>query len=120
MRVSNFYVGLGLVTISGCLWFLACPPFGLPAVAWIPAVPMLAAVDRAPDYRRALLLGWWAGVVETGGGFYWLIDTTQRFTDLPWIAAAGVFLLFCATRGIIFLLFTGMVYSIRRCSARDA
>jgi apolipoprotein N-acyltransferase len=75
---------------------------------------MLLAIDRAPSLRGALLLGWWAGFVETAGGFYWLIDTTQRFTDLPWIAAAGVFLLFCATRGIIFLLFTSMVYSIRR------
>ncbi len=80
---------------------------------------MLLAIDRAPTLTRALLLGWWAGIVETAGGFYWLIDTTQRFTDLPWIAAAGVFLLFCATRGIIFLLFTGMVYSIRRRFARD-
>ena len=57
MNVSNFYVGLGLVTLSGCLWFLACPPFDFAAAAWLAAVPMLAAIDRAPDYRRALLLG---------------------------------------------------------------
>jgi apolipoprotein N-acyltransferase len=75
---------------------------------------MLLAIDREPTLKGALLLGWWAGIVETGGGFYWLIDTTQRFTDLPWVAAAGVFLLFCLARGSIFLLFTGMVYSIRR------
>src|SRR3984957_6617470 len=114
MRVSNFHVGLGLVTISGCLWFLACPPFDLPAVAWIAAVPMLAAVDRAPDYRRALLLGWWAGVVETGGGFYWLIDVMQRFANFPWVAAALVFFVFCAARALIFLMFTAIVYSLRR------
>jgi len=29
MRASNFYVGFGLVTLSGCLWFLACAPFDL-------------------------------------------------------------------------------------------
>ena len=67
---------------------------------------MLAAVDRAPSYRRALFLGWWAGVVETAGGFYWLIDTTQRFAGFPWIAGLLVFLLFCAARASIFLLFT--------------
>jgi len=53
MRASNFYVGFGLVTLSGCLWFIACPPFDLSALAWIAAVPMLIAVDRAPTYRRA-------------------------------------------------------------------
>jgi apolipoprotein N-acyltransferase len=119
MNAANRTIGFGLVTASGCLWFLACTPFDLSALAWVAAVPMLLAIDRAPSLTGALLLGWWAGIVETAGGFYWLIDTTQRFTDLPWIAAAGVFLLFCATRGIIFLLFTGMVYSIRRRSGRD-
>jgi apolipoprotein N-acyltransferase len=119
MNASNRTIGFGLVTASGCLWFLACTPFDLSVLAWVAAVPMLLAIDRAPSFTAALLLGWWAGIVETAGGFYWLIDTTQRFTDLPWIAAAGVFLLFCATRGIIFLLFTGMVYSIRRRSRAD-
>ncbi len=114
MRLSNFYVGFGLVTISGCLWFVACTPFDLSILAWIAAVPMLAAVDRAPTFRRALFLGWWAGVVETAGGFYWLIDVMQRFADFPWIAAALVFFLFCAARALIFLLFTGILCGIRR------
>ena len=102
----NFYVGFGLVTLSGCLWFLAVTPFDLSALAWIAAVPMLLAVDRAPSFRQALFLGWWAGVVETAGGFYWLIDVMQRFADFPWIGGAAVFLLFCAARAVIFLLFT--------------
>jgi apolipoprotein N-acyltransferase len=114
MRASNFFVGFGLVTVSGCLWFLACTPFDLSALAWIAAVPMLLAVDRAETYRRALFLGWWAGVVETAGGFYWLIDVMQRFADFPWIGAALVFFLFCAARALIFLLFTGIVCGIRR------
>jgi apolipoprotein N-acyltransferase len=75
---------------------------------------MLAAVDRAPTYRRALLLGWWAGVVETAGGFYWLIDTTQRFAGFPWIAGLLVLGLFSAARALIFLLFTAIVCAIRR------
>jgi apolipoprotein N-acyltransferase len=60
-----------------------------------------------------LFLGWWAGVVETGGGFYWLIDVTRRFADFPWWAAALVFLVFCAARALIFLLFTLIVRFIR-------
>jgi apolipoprotein N-acyltransferase len=105
---------LGLVTVSGCLWFLAVTPFDLSALAWIAAVPMLFAVDRAATWRQALLLGWWAGVVETAGGFYWLIDVMQRFAEFPWIAAAAVFLVFCAARALIFLLFTAAVCAVRR------
>jgi apolipoprotein N-acyltransferase len=112
MRATNLY-GFGLVSFSGCLWFVACAPFDLSALAWIAAVPMLFAIDRAPSFRRALFLGWWAGVVETAGGFYWLIDVLQRFADFPWIAAALAFVLFCAARALIFLLFTGVVCGIR-------
>src|ERR1700732_3196029 len=114
MLKLNFFGAFGLVTFSGCLWFLACAPFALSALAWIAAVPMLLAVDRAPTFKRALCLGWWAGIVETAGGFYWLIDVMQRFADFPFPAAVLVFLLFCAARAVIFLLFAGIVYGIRR------
>jgi apolipoprotein N-acyltransferase len=114
MRELNFFGRFAIVTLSGCLWFLAVTPFDLSALAWIAAVPMLFAVDRAPGWRQALFLGWWAGVVETAGGFYWLIDVMQRFADFPWAGAALVFLLFCAARALIFLLFTAIVYGIRR------
>jgi apolipoprotein N-acyltransferase len=114
MRNLNFYGALGLSTLSGCLWFLAVTPFDLSALAWIAAVPAFMAIERAGGFRRALFLGWWAGVVETAGGFYWLIDVMRRFADFPWIGAAAVFLLFCATRAIIFLLFTATVLAIRK------
>jgi apolipoprotein N-acyltransferase len=114
MRASNRYIGFGLATVSGCAWFLACPPFDGSALAWIAAVPMLWAIDRAPTYRTALLWGWWAGVVETAGGFYWVADVTQRFAGFPWPAAAGVLFMFCATRALIFLVFTAVVCAIRR------
>jgi apolipoprotein N-acyltransferase len=113
MLKLNFYGAFGLVTLSGCLWFLAVTPFDLSALAWIAAVPMLFAVDRAATFKQALFLGWWAGMVETGGGFYWLIDVTRRFADFPWWAAALVLLVFCAARALIFLLFTVIVRGIR-------
>jgi apolipoprotein N-acyltransferase len=114
MRNLNFYVALALSTLSGCLWFLSVTPFDFSLLAWIAAVPMLMAIDRTASYRRALFLGLWAGVVEAAGGFYWLIDVMRRFADFPWVGAAAVFLLFCLARGIIFVLFTGIVCAIRR------
>jgi apolipoprotein N-acyltransferase len=114
MRNLNFYGALGLSTLSGCLWFLAVTPFDLSALAWIAAVPMFMAIERTASFRLALFLGAWAGLVETAGGYYWLIDVMRRFADFPWIGAAAVFLLFCASRAIIFLLFTGAVLAIRK------
>jgi len=114
MRNLNFYGALALSTLSGCLWFLAVTPFDFSALAWIAAIPMFVAIERAGSFRRALFLGWWAGLIETAGGFYWLIDVMRRFADFPWVGAALVFLLFCATRAIIFLLFTVLVCAIRR------
>lgn len=113
MRNLNFYGALALCTLSGCLWFLAVTPFDLSVLGWIAAVPMFIAIERAGNLRRALFLGWWAGLIETGGGFYWLIDVMRRFADFPWVGAAAVFVLFCATRAIIFLLFTAAVCAIR-------
>jgi apolipoprotein N-acyltransferase len=114
MRNLNFYGALALSTLSGCLWFLSVTPFDYSALAWIAAVPMFLAIERAGSFRAALFLGWWAGLIETAGGFYWLIDVMRRFADFPWVGAALVFLLFCATRAIIFLLFTAAVCAIRR------
>ncbi len=114
MLKINFAGAFALATLSGCLWFLAVTPFDLSLLAWIAAVPMLLAVDRAQTYRQALFLGWWAGVVETAGGFYWLADVTQRFANFPLVAALLVLLLFCAARALIFLLFTAIVCFVRR------
>jgi apolipoprotein N-acyltransferase len=114
MRAANRYVGFGLVTLSGCLWFLACPPFDLHLLAWLASVPMLLAIDRAASLKSALFLGWWAGVVETAGGFYWLIDLAQRFAGFPWLGGAAVLLVFCAARALIFLIATALICLIRR------
>src|SRR5476651_1534565 len=114
MRNLNFYGALGLSTLCGCLWFLAVTPFDFSALAWIAAVPMFMAIERAGSFRRAVFIGWWAGLIETAGGFYWLIDVMRRFADFPWVGAVLVFALFCATRAIIFLGFTAIVCAIRR------
>ena len=113
MRNLNFYSALALCTLSGCLWFVAVTPFDFSFLAWIAAVPMLMAVDGTSSFRRALFLGWWAGFVETAGGFYWLIDTLGRFADFPWAGGAAVLLVFCAARALIFLLFTAVVCAVR-------
>lgn len=117
MSAASRYIGPALATVSGCLWFLACPPFDVPGLGWIAAVPMLLAIDRARTLRGALLLGGWAGMIETAGGFYWLIDLTQRFAGFAWVAGAGVLLLFCASRALIFVIAAVIIFTIRRGTA---
>jgi apolipoprotein N-acyltransferase len=114
MKNLNFPKALALSSLSGCLWFLAVAPFDQAYLAWIASVPMLLAVEHTQSFRRALFLGWWAGLVETAGGFYWLVAVMQRFADFPWIGAAPIFLLFCAARALIFLVFTAIVLAVRR------
>lgn len=120
MRKSDFYALFALATLSGCLWFLAVTPFDFSALAWVAAVPALIAVERAPTFRQALFLGWWAGAVETAGGYHWIMDLMQRFADFPWWAAAPIFLLFCAARAVIFLLFAAIVRGVRGVRDRRA
>jgi apolipoprotein N-acyltransferase len=83
-------------------------------LAWVATLPLFLAMDKSPSLRQAVFFSFWAGVVETAGGFYWLIDVMQRFADFPWIFAALVFLAFCAARGLIFVAFGIIVSGIRR------
>ena len=59
MRNLNFYGALGLSTLSGCLWFLAVTPFDFSLLAWIAAVPMFMAVERAAKFSPRAVS--WAG-----------------------------------------------------------
>lgn len=106
-------INLVLATLSGCLWFLACPPFNLSLLAWVAMVPAMFVIDRATTRRSAVLLCWWAGTVVHGGGFYWLVELLRRFTDLPWWFSVLLYVLFSAYQGTVFLLFGWAVRTLR-------
>src|SRR5580698_11195082 len=52
-------VNILLATLSGCFWFLACPPFDFSLLAWVAMVPAMFAIDRAKSTRGSALLCWW-------------------------------------------------------------
>ncbi len=90
MRNLNFYGALALSTLSGCLWFLAVTPFDFSAPRLDRRGPHVhGRGSNARAFGARFFLGWWAGFVETAGGFYWLIDVMRRFADFPWIGASG-------------------------------
>ncbi len=106
-------LSVGLALLSGCLWFLAAPPFDLFGLGWMALVPLLLAIERAPTPGRAALLGWCAGFVAMAGAFYWLIDVLRRFASFPLVAAIAVCGLFCAYQGLVFTVAAWAVRRIR-------
>ncbi len=91
MRVSNRYIGFGLVTVSGCLWFLACPPFDLAPLAWVAAIRCCSPSTGRPRTGPPCS---WDGGARCGGNrrrFYWLTDLIAAVCRLPvGLGGAGV------------------------------
>ena len=85
---------------GGILLFLGYAGFDRFYLEWIFLVPVLWAL-RGQRPGRAFLLGWVAGIVGHGGGFYWVIGMFQVFAGLPWPLAALGLLLLAAANGIL-------------------
>src|SRR2546426_11734322 len=80
---EQLLLGMGLASLSGLLWFLACPNFDLWPLAWIAMLPMLFAMERASSSRRAVFLAGWASLVGNCAGFYWIVGLLERFAHVP-------------------------------------
>jgi apolipoprotein N-acyltransferase len=86
---------------GGILAFLGYAGFDQFYLAWICLVPILWAI-RGQSPARAFLMGWVAGIVGHGGGFYWIVYMFQQFAGLAWPLAALGLLLIAAANGIVF------------------
>jgi len=84
--------------LSGLLYFLA---FGgmdvwpLTFVAWVPLIVSM----RGQTTRRAMLLGWLAGVTMNVTGFFWLQKFLQTFSGFPATVCFLFVLVVCAYQG---------------------
>jgi apolipoprotein N-acyltransferase len=93
-----------LATASGVLLALSFPRFGHPACAWVAVAPLLAAIRGLGPLghaavvppRRAVLLGWWAGLLYFTGTVYWTSGVLAQFGELPFVAAVGAMVLLAA------------------------
>src|SRR5687767_14370397 len=109
-RLRPYAIG----TVVGVLLFTSCATFDLWWQAWVCFVPLLWLVDRADSARKAVAYSWWAGIVANCGGFYWIIALLERFAHLPWIAAAFLFFLLACYQALVFALFGGVMWRLRR------
>ncbi|WP_026841554.1 apolipoprotein N-acyltransferase [Citrifermentans bremense] len=85
---------------SGILLFLGYAGFDQFYLEWIFLVPLFWALrDARPG--RAFLIGWVAGIVGHGGGFYWVIDMFKQFAGAPLPFALVGLALLAAANGIV-------------------
>jgi apolipoprotein N-acyltransferase len=98
---------------GGILAFLGYAGFDQFYLEWICLVPVLWAI-REQSPARAFLIGWVAGIVGHGGGFYWIIHMFQQFAGLAWPPAALGLLLIAAANGIVFAVWAGATRLISR------
>jgi len=82
---------LGVLATALMLPFISAP-VNLHWLHWVAFLPLFWALRDLPlksAIRWAYLCGWVANLVI----FWWLIETVQRFSNLPWLAALAVHLL---------------------------
>ena len=103
-----------LGALAGALYFLACPPYGLSALACVALVPLVLALRTAGRGSDAVRAGWVAGIVACAGGYAWIADTAHRFWEVPWVFAAFLLLVFASFAELHFTVFALVWWKGRR------
>lgn len=83
---------------SGLLYWLAFPGVDLWPLTFVAWVPLLVAIHRQPT-RRAMLLGWTAGLTMNVAGFFWLQKMLETFSGFPAPICFFFVLVVCAYQG---------------------
>jgi apolipoprotein N-acyltransferase len=99
--------------MGGILSFLGYAGFDQFYLEWICLVPVLWAI-RKQGPGRAFFIGWVAGIVGHGGGFYWIVQMFQQFAGLAWPPAVLGLLLIAAANGIVFAVWAAATRLISR------
>lgn len=97
---NSKFLPWGAAVLSGVLMFLGYAGFDQFYLEWVFLVPLFWAL-RGQSPARALRLGWLAGMVGHGGGFYWIIQMFQQFAGAPWLAGLAGLLLLAAANGFV-------------------
>ena len=108
----SFALSLLLVSLSGCLYFLAFPGFDLWPLAFVALVPLFVALDARPPHRtkRAVLLGIVFGLVTNLGGYYWLVGMLQDFSGFPFLLCLLFAIILCTYQGGLLAVFAWLYH----------
>jgi apolipoprotein N-acyltransferase len=111
--VSAFAQALAGASLTGAALAAAFPRLDVWPAAWVALVPLLL-VTRALSPGRAVLAGWWAGVVWFGGTLSWVPGTLLEHTGMGAGLVAMVFAGMLAILGAYVGVFAGGVRWLAR------
>lgn len=83
---------------TGLMYWLAFPGVDLWPLTFVAWIPLLVAMHRQPA-RRAMLLGWTAGLTMNVAGFFWLQKMLETFSGFPAPVCFFFVLVVCAYQG---------------------
>jgi apolipoprotein N-acyltransferase len=84
--------------VTGLLYWLAFPGIDLWPLTFVAWVPLIVAMHRQPT-RRAMFLGWTAGLTMNVAGFFWLQKMLETFSGFPAPICFFFVLVVCAYQG---------------------
>ena len=99
-----------LALLSGALVLMAFPPIALSWMAWVGILPFLWALQKAPNLRHSIGLGFSFGLVFMGGFHSWIWELSQFGPIWGIIGLWGLYSLYLAS---FYALFGALAYFLR-------
>lgn len=100
--------------LSGFLFFLSFPKFGLGFIAWIAFVPLFISLQNVVSLSRALFLGWVAGLTACIGMLYWITYVVVNYGHLPMYLGVTIMLLLACYLSLYSALFAAGIVFFRK------
>jgi apolipoprotein N-acyltransferase len=97
---------------SGLLLSLVSPPIGLHWLHWFSFVPLLWSL-RPGETRSNFWLGYLSGFAGVFSLFFWLTDTITVFSNIPFVLAVAILVLFSSVFGLPYGLLSMTVSPLR-------
>jgi apolipoprotein N-acyltransferase len=102
-----------LAAISGVLFALAFPDYGVAWLAFIALAPLLVAIVRAARAREAFLLGWISMAIAWLIMVPWVVRVMSHYGGLPYITGVLIFIAMSLYLGLFGGVFGAVVWWLR-------
>jgi apolipoprotein N-acyltransferase len=103
-----------VAVVSALLLLLSFPPFELSFLAWVALAPLLKVIAGGVTTRRALWLGWLAGLEFTFFADNWVAHSMTHFGQMLTALAYAVTMVFSAILAIFPAIFAAAMAKLTR------
>jgi len=100
--------------VSALLLILSFPPFELSFLAWVALAPLLKVIAEGVTVRRALWLGWLAGIEFTFFAENWIAHSMTHFGQMLTVVAYAVAMVFAAILAVFPAIFAAAMAMLTR------